>query len=101
MKTFLEETILAIKEEHSNLAALTLILPSKRAGGFLKNYLRQTADKTSFAPTIISIEEFIEELSDLKIIDTTELLFKSYNVYLTTNPDQEKDSFNDGIIQVR
>jgi RecB family exonuclease len=93
MKTFLEETIVAIKEEHSNIAALTLILPSKRAGGFLKNYLRQTADKTSFAPTIISIEEFIEELSDLKIIDTTELLFKSYNVYLTTNPDQEKDDF--------
>jgi hypothetical protein len=93
MKTFIEETILAIKEEHSNLAALTLILPSKRAGGFLKNYLRQTAQKTSFAPTIISIEEFIEELSDLKIIDTTELLFKSYNVYLTTNPDQVKDNF--------
>ncbi len=93
MKTFLEETILAIKEEHSNLDTLTLILPSKRAGGFLKNYLRQTADKTSFAPTIISIEEFIEELSDLKIIDTTELLFKSYSVYLTTNPDQEKDDF--------
>jgi hypothetical protein len=93
MKTFLEETILAIKEEHSNLDTLTLILPSKRAGGFLKNYLRQTAHKTSFAPTIISIEEFIEELSNLKIIDTTELLFKSYNVYLTTNPDQEKDDF--------
>jgi len=93
MKTFLEETILAIKEEHSNLAELTLILPSKRAGGFLKNYLRKSADKTSFAPTIISIEEFIEELSDLKIIDTTELLFKSYNVYLATNPDQQKDDF--------
>jgi ATP-dependent helicase/nuclease subunit B len=93
MKTFLEETILAIKEKHSNLAPLTIILPSKRAGGFLKNYLRQTADTTSFAPTIISIEEFIEELSNLKIIDTTELLFKSYNVYLTTNPDQDKDNF--------
>ena len=93
MQTFLEETILAIKEEHSNLAALTLILPSKRAGGFLKNYLRKTAQKSSFAPTVISIEEFIEELSDLKIIDTTELLFKSYEVYLKTNPSEEKDDF--------
>jgi ATP-dependent helicase/nuclease subunit B len=93
MKTFLEETILAIKEKHSNIASITLILPSKRAGGFLRNYLRQTTDQTSFAPTIISIEEFIEDLSDLKIIDTTELLFKSYNIYLTTNPDQKKDDF--------
>ena len=93
MITFLEETILAIKEEHSSLGALTLILPSKRAGGFLKNYLRQTTSITSFSPTIISVEEFIEELSELHIIDNTELLFKSYKVYLATNPEQHKDDF--------
>ena len=93
MITFLEETILAIKEEHSSLGALTLILPSKRAGGFLKNYLRQTTSITSFSPTIISVEEFIEELSGLRIIDSTELLFKSYKVYLATNPEQYKDDF--------
>ena len=93
MQTFLEETVIAIKEEYPNMASLTLILPSKRAGGFLKNYLRKTATTTTFAPNIISIEEFIEELSDLKIIDPTELLFKSYEIYLTTNANQEKDDF--------
>lgn len=93
MRTFLEETIIAVKKEHANLAELTLILPSKRAGGFLRNYLRRSADKTSIAPTIISIEDFIEELSDLKIIDTTELLFKSYQIYLTTDTNHVKDDF--------
>ena len=93
MQTFLEETISAINKEYPDMASLTLILPSKRAGGFLKNYLRKTATTTSFAPIIISIEEFIEELSDLKIIDSTELLFKSYEIYLTTNSSQEKDDF--------
>ena len=36
-------------------------------------------------------EEFIEELSDLKIIDTSELLFKSYEAYLKTDSFQEKE----------
>lgn len=93
MQTFLEETLSTIRKEHKDLSSLILILPSKRAGGFLKNYLRETASKTNFAPKIISIEEFIEELSNLKIIDTTELLFKSYEVYLNTNVIQEKEDF--------
>ena len=94
MQTFLEETLLAIQKENTDLSSLIFILPSKRAGGFLKNLLRETASETMFAPKIISIEEFIEELSDLKIIDPTELLFKSYEAYLKTESHQEKDDFN-------
>jgi ATP-dependent helicase/nuclease subunit B len=93
MLTFLEETLTDLKKEYKDLSSLTLILPSKRAGGFLKNYLRETATKTSFAPKIISIEEFIEDLSALKIIDPTELLFKSYETYLRTNSIQKKEDF--------
>ena len=93
MNTFLEETITAIQKEHAHLDELTLILPSKRAGAFLKHYLRRSAQKTSIAPAILSIEEFIEKLSNLQIIDTTELLFKSYQIYLTTDSDDDKDNF--------
>ncbi len=46
-----------------------------------------------FAPKIISIEEFIEELSHLKIIAPDELLIKSYQAYLTTTGIIEKESF--------
>jgi hypothetical protein len=42
MQSFLEETLQNIKKNHPNLDDLVLILPSKRAGGFLKNYLLQT-----------------------------------------------------------
>lgn len=72
---------------------LVLILPSKRAGGFLKNYLLQTTEQTSFAPKIISIEEFIEELSGLKIIHSVELLFKSYQAYKNCKNIPEKEDF--------
>lgn len=94
MITFLEETLIKIKESYPDISKLTIILPSKRACGFLLNYLKSNNQKTIFAPKIISIEEFIEEVSGLKIIDSTELLFESYKIYLKTSSDQEKDSFD-------
>jgi ATP-dependent helicase/nuclease subunit B len=94
MRTFLQETLQKIQEKQEDLSNCTIILPSKRAGGFLKNYLRQKAAKTMFLPKIISIEDLIQELSGLEIIDATELLFKSYEVYKKTAPYQEKESFD-------
>jgi len=93
MITFLEETLAKIKEETSALSELVIILPSKRACGFLLNHLKSSADKTFFSPKISSIEEFVQEISNLKIIDPTELLFESYKVYLKVISNQEKDSF--------
>jgi ATP-dependent helicase/nuclease subunit B len=93
MITFLEEIVQAILEKHKDLSSLVLILPSKRAVGFLKNNLRLNNTKTQFSPKIISIEEFIEELSDLQIIDSTELLFKLYDAYLRTDSISVKENF--------
>ncbi len=93
MLTFLQETLAHIKKSHSDISEITFILPSRRAGGFLKNQLRKEVSKTQFAPKICSIEEFVEELSNLKIIDSTELLFKSYEAYLKTDSIPEKEDF--------
>lgn len=93
MLTFLQEILADIKNSYSDIAALTIILPSKRAGGFLMNELKNTNSETQFAPRILSIEEFVEELSNLKIIDNTELLFKSYEAYLNTSAITDKDDF--------
>ena len=93
MVTFLQETLADIQNCYSDISEITFILPSKRAGGFLMNELKKEASKTQFAPRICSIEEFVEELSNLKIIDNTELLFKSYEAYLRTTTIAEKDDF--------
>lgn len=93
MISFLEEVVSNLKMTSGDISEFTLILPSKRAGGFLRNILKNTAIHTSFAPRILSIEEFIEELSNIKIIDNTELLFKSYEAYLKTSAITEKDDF--------
>lgn len=93
MVTFLQETLADIKKNHSDISEITFILPSKRAGGFLMNELRKENSKTQFAPKILSIEEFVEELSNLSTIDNTELLFKSYEAYLNTASIPDKEDF--------
>lgn len=93
MVTFLQETLADIKNTFSDISEIILILPSKRAGGFLLNELKRETSKTQFAPRILSIEKFVEELSNLSIIDNTELLFKSYEAYLSTAAIIEKDDF--------
>ena len=93
MITFLEETLNKIKEETSDISKLTIILPSKRACGFLLNHLKLSHSETIFSPKIISIEEFIQEISGLEIIDNTDLLFESYKAYLQVDSNQQKDSF--------
>ncbi|MEM0517542.1 PD-(D/E)XK nuclease family protein [Aequorivita flava] len=93
MQTFLQQTLNHIKNTGINISEITFILPSKRAGGFLLNELKTNPNNTQFAPRICSIEEFIEELSSLKIIEATELLFKSYEAYLNTDSIPDKEDF--------
>ena len=93
MLTFLQETLADIQKSHPDISEITYILPSKRAGGFLFNLLKKDAKQTRFAPQILSIEEFVEELSGISIINNTELLFKSYEAYLKTNAIIEKEDF--------
>jgi hypothetical protein len=93
MVTFLQDALTDVKNSLPDISDITFILPSKRAGGFLLNELKKNSAATFFAPPICSIEEFIEELSNLKIINNTELLFKSYEAYLKTDSITEKEDF--------
>ena len=92
MQSFLEEVIDKITKEHNTPEDLIFILPSKRAGTFLKNTLAKTNLKTSFAPEIYSIESFIEKISGLGYASNTQQIFELYATYLKSSP-KEEDSF--------
>lgn len=72
---------------------LTLVLPNKRARVFLIEKLKNKTDKTFFAPKIISIEEFIYDISKIKAIDNIELLFCFYEVYKSLTPAENTQDF--------
>ncbi|MFD1161418.1 PD-(D/E)XK nuclease family protein [Hwangdonia seohaensis] len=93
MTTFIFDVLKDLKDSEINLSKLTFILPSKRAGLFLKHQLYKVADETIFSPEIISIEEFVENTSQLKPISNTELLFEFYNSYVTLTKKENQDTF--------
>ncbi|GAA4801413.1 PD-(D/E)XK nuclease family protein [Litoribaculum gwangyangense] len=93
MTTFIFDVLQDLKNNNKNLSELTFILPSKRAGLFLKHQLHIITKQTIFSPEILSIEEFVEVLSQLKTITNTELLFEFYNTYKEITKKEDRDTF--------
>ena len=93
MTTFIFDVLSHLHSKSKDLSNTTFILPSKRAGLFLKHQLPKFINQPIFTPTIISIEEFVEQLSGLKKISNTELLFKFYDVYCTLTHENDIESF--------
>ncbi|MDN3664819.1 PD-(D/E)XK nuclease family protein [Algibacter miyuki] len=91
--TFIFDVLTDLKKNNHNLSKITFVLPSKRAGLFLKHQLAQITQQTIFAPEIISIEEFVEDLSGIKTVSNTELLFEFYNSYIALTNKENQDSF--------
>lgn len=93
MKSFISEVLKDLKRKDKNFSNLVFILPSRRAGIFLKKEIALVSNKTIFSPLILSIEEFVEELAQLKTISNTELLFEFYNAYIELTPKKEREPF--------
>ncbi|SFZ90375.1 PD-(D/E)XK nuclease superfamily protein [Flaviramulus basaltis] len=93
MTTFIFDVLKDLQNNNTNISKITFVLPSKRAGLFLKHQLPKVINQTVFSPEIISIEEFVEEMSKLKSISNTELLFEFYGTYTNLTKEENRDSF--------
>lgn len=97
MTSFIYDVLATLTDKGRSLSSITYILPSKRAGLFLKQELAKVLNKTSFSPEIISIEEFVEELSQLKKETNTELLFQLYTAYISLSKEKDREPFEEFI----
>jgi CRISPR/Cas system-associated exonuclease Cas4 (RecB family) len=70
-----------VKSSPEGLSKTRIILPNRRAGLFLQRHLAMHIGKTSWAPRIYSISDFIEETSILERADPIELFFTLYDIY--------------------
>ncbi|MFY8065278.1 MAG: PD-(D/E)XK nuclease family protein, partial [Flavobacterium sp.] len=92
--TFLSQLAQEVLKSNSNtLSELTIVLPNKRAKVFLLEELKLLVINNVFAPEIISIEEFIQEISGIRSVDSVELLFEFYEVYLAITDKDKQESF--------
>ena len=97
MTSFIYDVLKSLKDKGRNLTSITFILPSKRAGLFLTQEFSKVLGETSFSPEIISIEDFVEELSQLKKENNTELLFQLYSAHISLSKEEDVESFEEFI----
>ena len=94
MTSFIYDVLKDLETHSKDVSKISLILPNKRAGIFLKMEWSKLNKTTGFLPQIIAIETFIEELSQLRLLSNTELIFEFYEVYLELTPLNERDTFD-------
>lgn len=60
---------------------MRIILPNRRAGLFLQRHLAEHAQQVQWSPRIYAINDFINEMSHLRMADPVEVLFTLYDLY--------------------
>lgn len=93
-ETFLEKLSRQLIAEYgAQLSGITIILPNKRARIFLIEAIRKQLNATLFAPEIISIEDFVQDVAGVRSLDAIELLFELYNVYVSITAPEKRQNF--------
>ena len=81
MNNFLDFVADNIIDDNHDFQNIKIILPSNRASLFLRNKLIQKIKKPVISPEIISISEFISELSGINRVENTSVIFELYLIY--------------------
>ncbi len=94
MTSFIHDVLVDLQKKNVEFSQLTFVLPSKRAGVILRDTLSKLIEKTIFAPEILSIEEFVENISYYTYVSNSELLFQFYESYLKHTPKGNIEPFD-------
>lgn len=82
MKPFLDRVAHALLEQHgSALDRVAVVLPSRRAGLYLRKYLAQAAGRTLWSPDLLDMGAFMERFTGLRQGHAIELLFSLYEAH--------------------
>ncbi len=89
MNPFLAKSVRRIlKEQGDHFSSLTIIIPNVRAGVFLKNEISKALDQPSWLPEIITMSDWIQQLTNYTVIDESDLLFELFDVHLSMENEQ-------------
>ena len=92
--TFLNKLAQKIIDKYlDNLSETIVVLPNKRAKIFLIEALKKQVSENILSPNIIAIEDFIQEISNIRNVDSIELLFEFYQVYLSITEKKNQQEF--------
>ncbi len=95
MKSFLEHVARDIIEKQGfNLSDTAIVFPNKRAALFFNEYIAEIAGRPIWSPAYITISDFFQEHSDLKIADPIKLVCELYKCFsVCTGTTETLDHF--------
>lgn len=101
MSVFLEKVANSLLEDHisvrgwEELTSWYLILPTRRACLYMKQYLAKVAPHSFLAPEILAADDFVARIAGLTIPDHVSLLFSLYESYrlFDADPNHNLDRF--------
>lgn len=93
MTPFVTQVLKELLARKIPISDYTFILPNKRAGAYLIHQLSQLNTKAIFAPRVLSIEDFAQEVSGISSIDNLSALFEFYTVYQENTPKEERENW--------
>jgi hypothetical protein len=82
-----------LEKYHYDFSNVLVILPNKRAIVFLLEALKKQSIQPFFAPKIINIQSFFQDVSELENIDNINLLFELYDAYCAIQDQKSNQSF--------
>lgn len=89
---FLRQVARALLAEHgTDLKDVAVVLPSQRAGLYLRKWLVEEAGRPLWSPHLFTLATFMEELSGLRPLATEELLFEGYAAYRSVEGERAQD----------
>lgn len=93
MDSFISKVVKDVIDKRADISNVIFVLPSQRACVFLKKELIEITSSSIFSPKIVSIEKYIQELADIKLIDNIQLLFEFYSIYKKVVAENTCESF--------
>ncbi|MBK7297747.1 MAG: hypothetical protein IPI91_14470 [Flavobacteriales bacterium] len=82
MEPFLHRLATKLLEHHAHeLDTIAVVLPSRRAGLYLRKYLAELAGRTIWSPEMLDMGSFMEQISGLRQGQTMEMLFLLYEAH--------------------
>ena len=94
-ETYLDKLATRILEQYSSeFLNIVVVLPNKRARVFLIAAFQKQIKNNIFAPQITNIEDFVQDIADIRSIDPIEQLFEFYDVYLQLTAPEKQQNFD-------
>jgi len=94
MTTFIQGVLNDLSNKGTVFSSISFVMPNKRSGVVLKNELAKIANEFQFAPKVYTVEEFVQEISELNPITPTRLIMESYSAYKDISQQEHVDSFD-------